>query len=145
MLKRFFVIMNRNWTFEMEYCLEILRLVFVNIVTICSMGLFIRATFLPTWLRIITYVVVPVYWFFYSRYSLGRMVQIHNNRKFARFFKANDIVKIMRMYPNQPLYVKINNKYRKILNCENLDDKDIILLITIGKKSISEYKSIKNI
>lgn len=145
MLKRFFIIMNRSWTFEMEYYLEIIRLMLINVLTICLLSLSIKLSVIPIWLKIVAYVFVPVYWLFYSRYSIGRMVQIHNNKKYARVFKAAEIEKIFELFPNQPLYTKINNKYKKIVKGDCVDDKSTILLITIGKKSISEYKKLKRL
>jgi len=146
MIVRFFVILQRKWTYEIEYTLEICRMVFINLITIIIPVIIYRIPGIATRaFLIILFVVAYVFWLIYIRYSVGRFIQIKYNRKYATHINYYQLVQIMDAYPKKDLYCKINGKYKRIRSASEVKADDEIVLITIGKKQLQDLKKIKKI
>ena len=134
--------MQRNWTYEVDYFLEITRMAFINLVFIIIPGILIRVFDSPSWVYIAILIPLAIFWWFYFRYSLGRFVQIKINKKYSVFIKYENISAILEAYPNKKLYCKVNNKYKKVVTINDVKKDDSILLITVGKTPVYELKKI---
>ena len=145
MIIRFFSILQRNWTYEVEYGLEVSRMFFINITTLLPLFVILRVESIPKWLKIVLIVVLMVCWWYYLRYSIGRFIQIRNNKKYAIMISREQLIEVFNEYPKQKLYCKVNGKYRKITSENGIKELDEILLITIGKKQIYNLKKITKI
>ena len=137
MMVRFFTILQRNWTYEVEYTFEILRMILINVVTLGIPAIVERIPDAPFWvLCVFGFAPAFIFWLSYFRYSIGRMVQIKTNRRYAVIITKEQLVKIMDAYPKQDLFCKVNGKYKRIKSADEVKDDDSILLITIGKKQL---------
>jgi len=86
-----------------------------------------------------------ILWWLYTGFSIGRMIQIKANKKHAKKLEKSKIPSLLKAYPKQPLYAKVNGKYLKISSEEDVNENDDIVLICIGKKPIYELKKVKKI
>lgn len=146
MVKRFFIILQRNWTYELEYGLEVARMIFINLITIGIPAIVYRIPNMPKWVFWV-FGVGPMFilWWFYVRYSSGRMIQIKNNKKYARTISKSQIPLLLEAYPKQALYTKVNGKYVKITSSDDVSKNEEIKLVCIGNKPIYELKKINGI
>ena len=142
---RFFSILQRNWTYEVEYHLEIIRMITINIVFLLTPVVLSRILDVSNIIRILVFFPPIVFWWYYLRYSIGRFIQIKSNKKYAILIKYEIINDILKAYPNKYLYCKINKKYKKIKTIDDLSTDDIILLVTIGKTPVYELKKLKRL
>lgn len=146
MIVRFFTILQRKWTYEVEYTFEIWRLILIHVVTIGFSAIIYHIPEVPLWLYLIFGLGLSfIFWFFYFSYSIGRLIQIKANRKYAIHITYEQLVQIMDAYPKQDLYCKVNGKYKRVRNVNDVQHSDEILLITIGKNQLQNLKKYKQI
>ena len=101
---RFFSILQRNWTYEVEYHLEIIRMITINIVFLLTPVVLSRILDVSNIIRILVFFPPIVFWWYYLRYSIGRFIQIKSNKKYAILIKYEIINDILKAYPNKYLY-----------------------------------------
>ena len=146
MIARFFVILQRNWTYEVEYTLEIWRMVFIHVVTIGIPAIVLRTLENPPALFCVILVVSAyVCWRCYFRCSVARILQIKTNRKYAVAITKEQLARIAAAYPKQDFYCKLNGAYRRVRSPDEVGDGDSIILITIGKKQLIELRKYRRI
>ena len=58
---RFFTILQRNWTYEVDYFLEITRMAFINLVFIIIPGILIRVFDSPSWVYIAILIPLAIF------------------------------------------------------------------------------------
>lgn len=146
MIARFFVILQRNWTYEVEYTFEICRLVLIHVITLVIPALIRCIPNLSVWVYLtFSFAVGFIFWWFYFRYSVGRLIQIKRNRKYAVHLTYEQLVQIMDAYPNQDLYCKVNSKYKRLTVIDDVRPDDEVVLILIGKKSLEDLKKWRKI
>ena len=146
MIKRFFAIFLRNWTYELEYGLEVTRIIFITLITFGISTIIYRIPNIPNWaFWVFGFSPMLIFWWVYTRYSFGRMIQIKNNKKYARTISKSQIPLLLEAYPKQALYTKVNGKYVKITSSDDVSENDEIKLICIGNKPIYELKKINRI
>ena len=142
---RFFTILFRDWTYEVDYKLEVWRLVLNNLITLGVPFVLFRIPNIPFWILLLSYITCVVCWWYYNWCSLSRFMQINTNRKYAKNVTKEQIVEIINAYPNKVLYCKVNGQYKQIKKYCEVNSGDSILLITIGKKQLIDLKKIKKI
>ena len=145
---RFFTILNRNWTYEIENSLEIIRMIFINVFFLLAPIVLSRALNVPNQFIILIFLPPLAFWWYYFRNSLGRFAQIKSNKRYSLNISKSIVEDILKAYPKKPLYCKIDRKYKRI-NCvsdiANLKEGESILLITVGRTQAFELKKIRRI
>lgn len=126
--------------------MEIGRMVFINVVTIGLSASIYRIPNVPQWVFwVFGFGPMIIFWWFYIRYSIGRMIQIKGNKKHAIAIKKDQIPLLLEAYPKQKLWTKTGGKYKEISSSDDIDDDKEILLICIGKKPVYELRKIKRV
>ena len=143
MVKRFFGLLIGTSSYEIEYRLEIARMVFVHLFCFGTPWLF---WLIPGWTNINKgFVCALMVVFFYISFGLGlvssiaRMCQIHLNKKGARIIEKQELYEILTNYPDTFVYTKIDGKYKILKNNCEIKNESKIVLITIGKESTDSF------
>lgn len=142
-MKRFFSFLVKTSSYEIEYGLEIARMVFVHLFCFGTPWLF---WLIPGWAKVNRGIIgTLMVAFFYISFGLGlvssiaRMCQIHLNKKGARIIEAQELYEILKNYPNTFVYTKIDGKYKILKNNCEIKSESKIVLITIGKESTDSF------
>ena len=142
MIKRFFAFLLMIWTYELSYVVETFRLVLVQLV-FWVYTFFQRPVFsLPVWTK---WIWVPIWILCWvgTAMSIGRLVQIKDNRKNAKTVTRDQLRKIMDLYPKDEAYLLVNGQYICIRPKSREISFDSAVLIRLGKKPLSEKRKIK--
>ncbi len=138
MIGRFFVILFRNWTFEVTYKMEIVRMLFTQLI-IVPFSFIIRFLIEPNIWKIVVAFFVAIFWWCYTRFSIGRLLQISDNKKQMIKVSAETISMLAAKYQGKTFYLFNNNKYY-YLKSEQTPIENSYYLIRIGRKPLSELK-----
>lgn len=142
-MKRFFGFLVKTSSYEIEYGLEIARMVFVHLFSFGTPWLFwlipgwtnVNRGFLG-WMMVISFFLA---WGWGTRSSIMRMGQIHYNKKNARIIEAQELYDILKNYPNTFVYTKIDGKYKILKNNCEIKSESKIVLIAIGEESTDSF------
>ena len=143
MVIRFFALLIRHWTYEIEFRLEIARMIFIQILVIVLIPLS-GYLFPDSWRLGVFGKIVLIFdfllWVYLTANSVLRIVGISKNKKNIKIISSVELHDLLSKYPGIPLYTKIGKKYR-IIKCNNdFVETQSIVLISIGKESLdAEY------
>lgn len=146
MVKRFFAIFFRNWTYEIKYSMEIIRLLVIQILFflyICINPLVIK--YLERTKLFLVWVPVMIFYMYANFFSFGRFIQIRQNKRYSKLVSPEQLKAIQKAYPNEKMYVYFENQYNCILPNSSFLPSDQVLLITIGRTQLFDKKKLKSI
>ena len=146
MIKRFFSLFFKGRTYEITPELEWARLLLIqySYIYVMRVLLFLKLTWSALSVLIVVFVVV--HWWYYSRLSIGHLVQIADNKKNAIFVNLTQLYDIQKAYPKDDLYILTRGDYLRIKSGHKAKiESDVVLLILVGNNPLYEKKKIKKI
>ncbi len=133
-IKRFFVIMFTPGTYEIEYSMEICRMLFLILIDVFLAILRGPIFDLPLWTNV-PIMLSFLFFFMFILASTSRLISIKAVKKDSVLITLKQLNLIIESFPTENIYLKVNKKYIIIKpnTSINLSDINSIILIAIGK------------